>query len=87
MEQGTGSSMGATYDSEKGLLVLDRAVELTTRHGGGTVQVHAQHAEFERESQLCRLRAATAGYQGGEATAATRRFSSARTDRRPGWMR
>jgi lipopolysaccharide export system protein LptA len=69
MEQGTGSSMGATYDSVQGLLVLDRAVELTTRHGGGTVQVHAQHAEFERESLLCRLRAATAVSQGEEATA------------------
>ena len=70
MEQGSGSSMGATYDSSQGLLVLDRAVELTTWHGAGTVQVHAQHAEFERESQLCRLRAATAVYQGEEATAA-----------------
>jgi lipopolysaccharide export system protein LptA len=69
MEQGTGSSMGATYDSEQGLLVLDRAVELTTRHGAGTVQIHAQHAELERQSQVCLLHAATAGYQGGEATA------------------
>ena len=69
MEQGSGSSMGATYDSGQGLLVLDHAVELTMRRGGGAVQVRAQHAEFERESLLCRLRAATAGYQGGEATA------------------
>jgi lipopolysaccharide export system protein LptA len=69
MEQGSGSSMGATYDSEQGLLVLDRSVELTMRRGAGVVQVHAQHAELERESQLCRLHAATAGYQGEEATA------------------
>jgi lipopolysaccharide export system protein LptA len=69
MAQGTGSSMGATYDSDQGLLVLDRAVELTTRRGAQTVQIHAQHAGFERQSQLCRLRAATADYQGGEATA------------------
>ena len=69
MVQGKGSSMGAVYDSDQGLLVLDRAVELTTQRGTQTVQIHAQHAEFERQSQLCRLRAATADYQGGEATA------------------
>jgi lipopolysaccharide export system protein LptA len=69
MVQGTGSSIGATYDSEQGLLVLDRAVELTTRRGTETVQIHAQHAEFERESQLCRLHAAKADFRGGETTA------------------
>ena len=52
MAQGAGSSMGATYDSQQGLLVLDRAVELTTRRGAETVQIHAQHAEFERDSQF-----------------------------------
>lgn len=67
--QGTGSSMGATFDSEKGLLTLDREVELTTSRGTAPVQLHAQHAEFERDSQLCRLGAATADYQGGTATA------------------
>jgi len=69
MAQGTGSSMGVTYDSEQGLLVLDHAVELTTRRGSQTVQIHSQHAEFERSSQLCRMREATANFQGGEAKA------------------
>ncbi|MGA3161142.1 MAG: LptA/OstA family protein [Terracidiphilus sp.] len=69
MVQGKGSSMGATYDSDQGLLVLDRAVELTTQRGAQTVQIHSQHAEFERQSQLCRLRTATTDYLGGEATA------------------
>ena len=69
MVQGAGSSMGATYDSQKGLLVLDRAVELTTTRGDETVQIHAQHAEFERESQVCLLHTATANYRGGEAKA------------------
>ena len=69
MVQGAGSSMGATYDSEQGLLVLDRAVEITARRGEEPVQIHAQHAEIERENQLCRLRAATADYKGGQATA------------------
>jgi lipopolysaccharide export system protein LptA len=69
MQQGAGSSMGAIYDSDQGLLVLDRAVELTTQRGGETIQIHAQHAEFERASQLCGLRAASADYKGGKATA------------------
>ncbi len=66
--QGSGSSTGATYDS-KGLLVLDKAVELNTRRSGQAVSIHAQHAEFERDAHLCRLHAATADYRGGEATA------------------
>ncbi len=70
MAQGAGSSMGATFDSQQGLLVLDRAVELTARRGAETVVIHAQHAEFEREARVCRLRGATAAYHGSEATAA-----------------
>jgi lipopolysaccharide export system protein LptA len=66
-EQGTGSSMGASYDS-KGFLVLDHAVELNTKRDGRTVQIHAQHAEFERQTLLCRMHAATADYRGGHAT-------------------
>ncbi|MGO9317506.1 MAG: LptA/OstA family protein [Terracidiphilus sp.] len=69
ISQGSGSSMGATYDSDSGLLMLDHAVELTTKRGTEAVQIHSQHAEFERGSQLCRLRQATADYQGGEAKA------------------
>ncbi len=61
--------MGASYDSQKGLLVLDRAVVLNTRRGEEAVELHAQHAEFERGDQVCRLRAATADYRGGQATA------------------
>jgi lipopolysaccharide export system protein LptA len=69
MVQGSGSSLGATFDSQQGLLVLDRAVELNTRRGAETVQIHAQHAEFERDSQLCHLRQTTANYKSGQATA------------------
>jgi len=69
MTQGSGSAMGATFDSQQGTLVLDRAVELKTQRGAEAIQIRAQHAEFERETQLCRLRAVSAGYQGGEATA------------------
>ena len=69
MVQGAGSSMGATYDSQNGLLVLEHAVELSTMRAAETIHIHAQHAEFERASQLCQLRAATADYQNGQATA------------------
>ncbi len=67
--QGTGSSMGATFDSQQGLLVLDRAVELTVLRGGETVQIHAQHAECERDKQVCGLHGVAAEYQGGQAAA------------------
>ena len=69
MTQGSGSSMGATYDSKQGSLVLDHAVELLMRRGGEPVHVHAQHAEFERGDLECRLHAATADYSDGQATA------------------
>jgi lipopolysaccharide export system protein LptA len=69
MTQGTGSSLGASYHSQEGVLVLDAAVELNTRRGEESVQLHAGHAEFERESQQCLLRAAKADYRGGESTA------------------
>jgi lipopolysaccharide export system protein LptA len=70
MAQGTGSAVGATYDSQNGLLVLDAAVELNTRRGDETVELNAQHAEFERDDQICRLRGATVESRGGQATAA-----------------
>jgi lipopolysaccharide export system protein LptA len=69
MAQGAGSAMGATFDSQQGRLVLDHAVELNERRGAETVLLHAQHAEFERTDQVCSLRAATAGFKGGQATA------------------
>ena len=68
--QGSGSSMGATYDSQTGRLVLDSSVELTAERGDKPVRVHATHAEFERGDRICSLLAATADYRGGEATAA-----------------
>ena len=80
--QGSGSSMGATYDAQQGLMVLDRDVVLTTERSGQTVLIHAQHAEFKRGSMECHLRAATANYRGGltsagEATVLFRQDGSA----------
>jgi lipopolysaccharide export system protein LptA len=67
--QGNGSSIGATLDSDNGRLVLDRAVELSVKRGDENVLLHAQHAEFERDNQVCRMHAASASFRGGEASA------------------
>ena len=69
MAQGAGSATGASYDSQQGLLVLNQSVQLNTQRGTEAVQLRAQHAEFERESQICRLHAAAVDYRGGKATA------------------
>src|SRR5664279_345818 len=73
--QGTGSSVGATYDSQAGRLLLDHSVELTARRDLETVLLKAQHAEFERGDLLCNLSAATASYRAGEATAGEARIA------------
>jgi lipopolysaccharide export system protein LptA len=76
MRQGSGSSMGATYDSKQGFLMLDRAVELTAHPATSsdssveTVAIRAGHAEFYRDTNLCLLRAASAEYRGDHAEAA-----------------
>ena len=70
MTQGSGSAVGATYDSQRGYLTLVQAVELTTYRGADEVRIHAQHAEFDRGAQLCLLRAATLEYRDGQADAA-----------------
>ena len=70
MRQGSGSSMGAIYDSQKGYLTLDHAVELTTMRGADKVKIQAQHAEFDRGAQTCWLRAAIAEYRNAQAGAA-----------------
>jgi lipopolysaccharide export system protein LptA len=67
--QGTGSAMGATFDSNNGLVVLDHAVELTVQKDGGDAVIHARHAEFERTALLCTLNAAEAAYRNATATA------------------
>lgn len=70
LAQGNGTAVGATFDSDKGLMVLDHAVELNTNRNGEDITVHAQHAEFDRTTLECNLRSATADYRKGKATAA-----------------
>lgn len=69
--QGSGSSVGALYDSDQGFLVLEHAVQITSMRGraGGPVEIHADRAAFERDANLCKLNVATADYRGGRATA------------------
>jgi lipopolysaccharide export system protein LptA len=67
--QGQGSSIGATFDSDKGQLILDREVELNVHRGPETIVLRAQHGEFARDELTCDLRGATAGYHNGHATA------------------
>lgn len=75
MAQGSGSAVGAMYDSQHGYLTLDHDVELTTSRAGELVTVRAQHAEFDRNAQVCVLRAARVSYRGGKADAAQAKIS------------
>src|SRR6185437_6028750 len=67
MAGGSGSAVGAKYDSQQGYLALDREVDLTTIRGGRKVKLHATHAEFERDAQLCLLTRAQTEFKGGRA--------------------
>jgi lipopolysaccharide export system protein LptA len=67
LTQGSGSAVGASYDSQKGLLVLGSSVRLDTKRGGDPVELRAQHAVFERGDQICRMTEAMASYRGGTA--------------------
>jgi lipopolysaccharide export system protein LptA len=70
LRQGSGNSVGATYNSQMGQLILDHAVELHVDRPGGTVDVHAGHAEFERGEMVCRMTQAKAEFTGSTAQTA-----------------
>ncbi len=67
--QGSGSATGASYNSGRGYLTLDRDVELTTGRGGNPVRIRAQHAEFDRDAQICYMHGAAAQTRTERATA------------------
>ncbi len=69
LKQGAGSSTGASFDSQHGLLILSRDVELMAARAGDTVRLHAQHAEFSRDALTCNMNGATADYRNGHAKA------------------
>ena len=89
--EGAGSAIGATYDSQHGFLVLDRAVELTTRRGNLPMEIHAAHAEFERERKLQparsrgRLSRRRSHSRAGENPLPERRFNGDASTRREAW--
>jgi lipopolysaccharide export system protein LptA len=70
LKQGAGSSTGASYDSQHGILVLSRDVELMAQRNGDQVRIRAEHAEFARADLTCNITGATAEYRNGKASAA-----------------
>jgi len=76
--QGSGSAVGASYDSKAGSLVLEHAVQLDTHRGKQPVHLRAERADLNRNDELCHLQGASASYPGGEAqaSAATIAFRS-----------
>ena len=81
MTQGSGSAMGATYDSQSGHLTLDASGGTDDARGGDAVQIHAQHAEFDRGAQLLLAARGDGGLsrRAGDAAQATILF-------RDGWL-
>lgn len=67
LAEGSGSSMGASYNSQNGTLVLDHAVELDSQRGADPIHLQAEHAEFDRDTNVCRLQSATARFRNGGA--------------------
>jgi lipopolysaccharide export system protein LptA len=68
LKQGSGSSTGALYDSQRGLLILSKDVELSAARSGNPVHIRAQHAEFARSELTCNLTGATAEFRNGQAS-------------------
>ena len=58
-----GSSMGASYNSKTGLLILDNQVHITTSANGNQVVVGATHAELLRDSRQATLLHPTFNYE------------------------
>jgi lipopolysaccharide export system protein LptA len=59
LAQGSGSADGARFDSQVGHMILDHNLVMHLKHGDGTIDLQAAHAEFERGSKLCTLRNAS----------------------------
>jgi lipopolysaccharide export system protein LptA len=65
----SGHSTGASYDVQKGLLVLSSAVELAAKRDGEPVIVRAAHVEFLRTSLQAFLSNPVAIYRSGQTSA------------------
>ena len=64
-----GSSMGASYNSKTGLLILNSQVEITTSNNGNLAVVHAAHAQLLRDSKQAFLINASSEYQAEKGSA------------------
>lgn len=73
--EGSGTAMGASYNSDSGLLILNSAVELTTRRGAAPVELHAEHAEFNRDAETGVLQRASAQTRDRQGSAAVAQLS------------
>ncbi len=74
MAQGSGSSMGATFDSQQGQLVLDHAVELTALRGAATVQIACPACGVRARRPAVPAARGHGEYQGGQAAAGERKI-------------
>jgi lipopolysaccharide export system protein LptA len=63
LPKASGNSMGASYNSKTGLLVLDSQVEIETSNNGKLAVVHAAHAQLLRDSKQAFLLQPIADYQ------------------------
>jgi lipopolysaccharide export system protein LptA len=68
-QRAAGSSTGASYNSQTGLLVLKGQVEVTTSSDGNQAVVRASHAEVLRNSKQATLLNPTLEYQSGKSSA------------------
>jgi lipopolysaccharide export system protein LptA len=63
LPKASGNSMGASYNSKTGLLVLDSQVEIETSNNGKLAVVHATHAQLLRDSKQAFLLQPVTDYQ------------------------
>lgn len=64
-----GKSVGASFDSKQGVLVLNKQVELTTSTNGEPATVHASHAQLLRDSRQAFLLNAETEFRNDHSTA------------------
>ena len=78
LPRAAGTAVGASYNSKSGLLVLDKAVKITTSSDGRSAVVNAAHATMLRNSMQAFLQNATMQYEeeDGSADEATIFFRS-----------
>src|SRR5277367_6836134 len=69
LPKAAGKSVGASFNSKQGVLVLDKQVELTTSSNGEPATVHASHAQLLRDSRQAFLLNAETEFRNERSTA------------------